>query len=104
MRSYAGGWAEYARAREQQQAESRPERKPRPAPPAKRRSPSGNGGVARLEREIEAAEAALQAIEADLADPAAWATPESSARATERHELAKRAVEELYARWEAAAE
>jgi hypothetical protein len=34
--------------------------------------------------------------------PDAWATPEASAAATERHRDAKRAVEEAYSRWEAA--
>jgi ATP-binding cassette subfamily F protein 3 len=103
LRSYAGGWAEYVRAREQRQSESRPEPKAKRARKAERRPASGNGAAARLEREIEAAEAELQAIEHELADPAAWATPETSARSTERHERAKRAVEELYERWEAAA-
>jgi len=103
LRSYAGGWAEYVRAREQREAESRPVPKPKSAKPAKSRAAPGNGGAARLEREIEAAEAALRALEEELADPAAWSTPEASARSTQRHEQAKRAVEELYARWEATA-
>ena len=81
---------------------------------AKARQASGNGNGAakparsknavreaqKLEREIEAAEAALQALEEELADPAAWAEPERAADATERHTAAKRAVEELYARYE----
>ena len=49
----------------------------------------------RLEHEIEAAEATLRAIEDELADPAAWSTPEASARSTQRHEEAKRTVAEL---------
>jgi ATP-binding cassette subfamily F protein 3 len=56
-----------------------------------------------LEAEIAAAEAALQAVEDELADPAAWATPEATERSSRRHEEAKRAVEELYERWEAVA-
>ena len=56
-----------------------------------------------LEEEIAAAEAALRAVEDELADPAAWATPEATARSTRRHEEAKRAVDELYERWEAVA-
>ena len=56
-----------------------------------------------LERELEAAEGALQALEEELADPAAWADPEQSAGSSERHAKAKRQVEELYARWEAVA-
>ncbi len=39
-------------------------------------------------------------MEDELADPAAWATPEKSAASTARHAEAKRAVEELYERWE----
>jgi ATP-binding cassette subfamily F protein 3 len=58
----------------------------------------------RLEREIESAEAALQALEQELADPAAWADPVRAADSTERHGAAKRAVEELYARYERVAE
>ena len=49
-------------------------------------------GSASIEAQIEAAEAALQAVEDELADPAAWATPEASARSTERHAAAKEAV------------
>jgi ATP-binding cassette subfamily F protein 3 len=58
--------------------------------------------IRQLEREIEAAEAALAALETELADPDAWATPERSKSSTERHAAAKRAVEEAFARWEAA--
>jgi ATP-binding cassette subfamily F protein 3 len=54
----------------------------------------------RLEGQIEAAEAALRAIEEELADPAAWATPERSESSSARHAEAKRTVDELYARWE----
>jgi ATP-binding cassette subfamily F protein 3 len=56
-----------------------------------------------LEREIELAEAALKAVEDELAQPDAWATPDRSAASSERHANAKRAVEEAFARWEAAA-
>ncbi|MDQ3677902.1 MAG: ABC-F family ATP-binding cassette domain-containing protein [Actinomycetota bacterium] len=59
--------------------------------------------IRELEREIEQAEQALERIEAELADPQAWATPERSAESSERHGAAKRAVEEAFARWEAAA-
>ncbi len=50
--------------------------------------------------EIEEAEAALRTVEDELADPSAWATPERSAESSARHEAAKRAVDELYARYE----
>jgi ATP-binding cassette subfamily F protein 3 len=115
LRSYLGGWAEYSRVREERrEAEASAKRaatsKPKPA-----RSGKGNGRpkpagpsknavkrAAELEREVERAEAALRALEDELADPNAWASPTSSERATERHAAAKRAVEEAYARWEAA--
>ena len=59
--------------------------------------------IARLEREIEQAEAELKALEQELAGPEAWATPDRSAASSERHAAAKRAVEEAFAGWEAAA-
>ncbi len=58
--------------------------------------------VRELEREIEKAEAALAALEAELALPEAWSTPERTAQSAERHASARRAVEEAFARWEAA--
>ena len=59
--------------------------------------------IRELEREIEQAEEALKALEAELADPSAWSTPQRTAESTARHEAAKRAVEEAFARWELAA-
>jgi ATP-binding cassette subfamily F protein 3 len=53
------------------------------------------------EQTIEAAEAALRALEAELADPAAWATRYESAKSEARHTAATRAVEEAYASLEA---
>jgi ATP-binding cassette subfamily F protein 3 len=67
------------------------------------RSKNARRRVAELEREIEQAEAALKALEAELAEAEAWSTPELSAASSERHLAAKRAVEEAFARWEAAA-
>jgi ATP-binding cassette subfamily F protein 3 len=58
--------------------------------------------IRELEREIEQAEANLAALEAELTLPAAWATADATAQSTERHAIAKRAVEEAFARWEAA--
>jgi ATP-binding cassette subfamily F protein 3 len=75
---------------------------------------NGNGGAAgqlsknarrhirELEREIERAEEALSALEAELALPDAWSTPDRSKESTARHTAAKREVEEAFARWEAA--
>jgi ATP-binding cassette subfamily F protein 3 len=104
LRSYVGGWPEYVRVREERAA--RPAA-PKAAKEVKPRKPSKSAGRAprtpkvppsqeALEREIEAAEAALAAIEDELADPAAWAGAEASARSTARHEQAQRAVEQLY--------
>jgi ATP-binding cassette subfamily F protein 3 len=74
---------------------------PKPVQPAQpARSKNAQREAKKLEREIETAEAALGALEEELADPAAWADPDRTASSTERHATAKRAVEELYARYE----
>ncbi len=54
----------------------------------------------KAERAVEEAEAALVALEAELADPAAWATKYETAKNEARHTAAKRAVEAAYARLE----
>jgi ATP-binding cassette subfamily F protein 3 len=108
LHSYVGGWPEYVRVRAERADAPKPEkerkeRKRKPSGgPTKRNPPRPANGrhAGELERQIEASEAALRAVEDELADPAAWATPEASARSTARHEDAKRAVEDLYARWE----
>ena len=118
LHSYDGGWADYLRMREERraleaaalrrgccgrraQAARRSRRKRERRTPARRaRSKNAIREAQRLEREIEAAEAALQALEEELADPSAWADPERATASTERHTAAKRAVEELYARYE----
>ena len=121
LRTYVGGWPEYVRVREERKAKpARPAAKkpaPKPEPVRAKAKPKagGNGGgngngvsknarrrLRELEREVERAEAVLQSLEAELAAPDAWATPEASAAASERHRDAKRAVEEAYSRWEAA--
>jgi ATP-binding cassette subfamily F protein 3 len=113
LRSYEGGWADYVRVRDekrqlqlQQQEKPAAKAKAAAAKPAKTNgaAPSKNQKkrIAALEREIEKAEAALSELEDELADPKAWASPTSSARSTERHEQAKKAVEQLYAQLEAA--
>ncbi|HVF76734.1 MAG TPA: ABC-F family ATP-binding cassette domain-containing protein [Solirubrobacteraceae bacterium] len=58
--------------------------------------------IRELEREIEQAEEALKQLEAELAAPDAWSTPERTVQSTELHAAAKRAVEEAFARWEVA--
>ena len=55
----------------------------------------------KAERAVEEAEAALRAVEAELADPAAWATQYESAKSQARHTAARRAVEAAYTRLEA---
>jgi ATP-binding cassette subfamily F protein 3 len=119
LRSYEGGWAEYQRVREERKARgedpegpapvpaSAPPAAPRPPKPKREREkPKGPSKNAlreeeRLQKAVEEAEAALAAVEGELADPAAWATPYESAKSEARHTAAKRAVEQAYAAWEA---
>jgi ATP-binding cassette subfamily F protein 3 len=122
LHSYVGGWPEYLRVRAARaKAPSPPKSRSEPAAKAEAKATavSGSGtpkkrnpprpknrpgrGAANLEAEIEAAEAALRAVEDELADPAAWSTPEAGARSTARHEEARLRVAELYERWEAVA-
>jgi ATP-binding cassette subfamily F protein 3 len=109
LHSYVGGWPEYLRVREERaEAEKTAKRAkpaPAPAPKAKVAGPSKNEAARakKLEAEIEAAEAALAALEVELADPAAWNDPRSAAKSTARHAEAKKTLEDLYARWEAVA-
>jgi ATP-binding cassette, subfamily F, member 3 len=117
LRSYVGGWAEYARVREERKAAGLSPSAPPPAvtngapkapapAPRPKTSPAGPSKnrvreLERLERAVEQAEAALAAIEDELADPKAWATKYESAKSTARHTAAKRAVEDAYAAFEA---
>jgi ATP-binding cassette, subfamily F, member 3 len=114
LHSYVGGWPEYVRVREERAASAASARgsaKRKPAATSKRRAqadgkrtpPGPKASSEGLEQEIEVAEAALHRLEDELSDPAAWSTPEASARSTQRHEEARRAVAELYERWEAVA-
>jgi ATP-binding cassette, subfamily F, member 3 len=143
LRSYEGGWAEYARVREDAaaaEAAAKQERRARAKREARAQGSrsaggreqgtaagagardrpaeaSGNGGarrartgpskneqrrIAELERAVERAESALRRLEDELADPAMWSSPSRTERNTARHEKAKRAVEQAYARWEEA--
>jgi ATP-binding cassette subfamily F protein 3 len=116
LKSYAGGWAEYLRARSERDGDgprsgdgtvtanpplaepkAKPIKKKRPARAAKP-APSAERVA---EREVEAAEAALRALEDELADPASWATKYESEKSRARHTAARRAVEHAYARLEA---
>ncbi len=69
---------------------------------AKPKGPSKNrmSETQKAEKAIETAESALSELEAELADPAAWATRYEAAKSEARHTAAKRAVDEAYARLE----
>ena len=111
LHSYVGGWPEYVRVREERAEAERTAKRAKPVvqkappPPAveKPRSKNEKARAKKLEAEIEKAESALAALEAELADPEAWNDPRSAAKSTTRHAEAKKALEELYARWEAVA-
>jgi ATP-binding cassette subfamily F protein 3 len=105
LQSYPSGWAEYQLRRDEKEAEATSAAKPRS--PGKKYSatkPAQKAArkVAKLEQRIERAEAELQKLEDELADPAAWSSPGRVERASKRHAEAKVAVEELYAEWEEA--
>jgi ATP-binding cassette, subfamily F, member 3 len=107
LHSYLGGWPEYVRVREERARREnvKPEKAAKPRPKSASTAPPSNNAKEqqRLEREIEAAEASLKSLEEELSDPVAWSTPQRSATATARHEQAKAAVDQLYARWESLA-
>jgi ATP-binding cassette subfamily F protein 3 len=109
LESHLGGWPEYVRVREERQRErtraaaAKPRRRrqrPAKATPAGRGDARSTPDQRRIEQQIEEAETALRAVEEELADPAAWATSQQTARSTARHHAAKAVVDELYARWE----
>ena len=123
LRSYDGGWAEYARVREERreaEAAATVAARRHRASSDRRRDASGDSAgrpgrartgalsknaqrrIAELERDVERAEAALAELEDELADPAMWSSPSRTERSTARHIAAKKAVEEAYARWEEA--
>ena len=125
LRSYAGGWADYVRERDERGEEGgagthrelAPALLPVAAPngdgaedavPAKaaRRRPKGPSknrlsAQQKAERAVEEAEAALAKVEQELADPAAWATRYEAAKSDARHTAARRAVDAAYAELEA---
>ena len=104
LRSYQGGWADYMRVRDERAADQQQPRGARAGAPARRgkprRAPDHAQRAARVESQIEAAEAALAALEDELADPAAWADPAKAEAAARHHAEARRAVEDLYAELE----
>jgi ATP-binding cassette, subfamily F, member 3 len=100
LHSYVGGWPEYVRVREERAAAGAAAKAAAKAPARRSRPAKPPRGAGELERQIEEAEAVLRALEDELTDPAAWATPAKSRKSTARHEAAKRAVDELYEAWE----
>jgi ATP-binding cassette, subfamily F, member 3 len=125
LHSYVGGWPEYLRVREERRAAGEqlraappaPASAPRPEPQASTVPGNGTRGARakdkgpsknrlreqeRLEKAVEEAEAALRALEDELADPAAWATRYEAAKSEARHTAAKRAVEHAYSELEKA--
>ena len=114
LRSYEGGWAEFARVREARRevqataaaAVKQERRATKPPGNGRPRSdgPSKNAirRLGDLERDVERKEAALRELEDELADPTMWSSPTRTERNTKRHAAAKQAVEEAYAAWEKA--
>ncbi|HTR75025.1 MAG TPA: ABC-F family ATP-binding cassette domain-containing protein [Solirubrobacterales bacterium] len=113
LTSHQSGWAEYQRRRDEREADGEPaverspaKKKASSATAARRRdgkaAERAERKAARLEERIAKAEADLKAVEEELSDPDAWASPSRTERATAKHEAAKAAVEELLAEWEAA--
>jgi len=117
LHSYAGGWAEYARLREErgalvQQAAPPPlgapdnagdqpalpqaPAEPKKAPATASISKNRKRQQAKHEKQVEEAELALAELEDQLADPARWATSYESAKSQALHTAATRAVSEAY--------
>jgi ATP-binding cassette subfamily F protein 3 len=108
LRSYMGGWPEYLRVREERAEAERTAKRAKP-PPAPRKAPpkapskNRQRRAGELEKAIEAAEAGLKALEAELADPAAWNDPRTAARSSARHDEARSTLQALYEEWETVA-
>lgn len=100
LRSYQGGWAELSRRRQEERELATPPKlkareKPRSKPP---RGADRGRELAQLEEQIVAAEAAVRAEEARLAED--WSNVEIQAA----HTKAERRLESMLARWEELAE
>ena len=106
LRSHPGGWAEYRAQRDAERERRAERREPKRGKPPRKAGPSKNRKalLARLEREVEEAEAALRELEDELADPSNWNDPRSAEKSTRRHEEVKRRLAEAEARWEEVAE
>jgi ATP-binding cassette subfamily F protein 3 len=118
--SHLGGWADYVRDREaRKEAEAARSAKadgagskPAGSKPAGAKPAGSNGAraadakpaisknrakqIAKLERQVAEAEAALAALEDELADPGAWASPTGAERSAKRHADAKGKIDSLY--------
>jgi ATP-binding cassette subfamily F protein 3 len=107
LHSYAGGWSDYLERRRAREEAPKAKAKAEPKPKAKATSASPSKNSARkqaqLEKQIEQAEAELKALEEELADPSAWASPTGAQRATKRHNEAKQKVAALMEEWETVA-
>ena len=128
LRSYVGGWAEYARLREERgglPASEPPAPRPAESPePPGQAAEEGDGAQepsarekvhgrrrggpsknrlrrrAELEAAIEEAESAQAALEEELSAPEAWATAYETAKSQARMTAARRAVEAAWAQLE----
>ncbi len=122
LHSYAGGWAEYARLREERgplptveapptlaeggstnavkvevaKSDGEPAAAPKLAADKPAVSKNRRREQQKLEQKIAEAEQQLAALEDELADPAAWASEYESAKSQARHTAATRAVEAAY--------
>jgi ATP-binding cassette subfamily F protein 3 len=108
LHSYTGGWPEFVRIRAEREADEKAAKRAKPAkekpkPAAAAKPVVSKHKVEKLEARIAEAEAALRAVEEELADPSAWNDPRTAKKSTARHNAAKKAVEDLYAEYEAVA-
>ncbi len=123
LRSYSGGWAEYARLRDERGGPV--PTTPPPPPLGSPQVPLAAGADSKLEQPaaepeaapslsknrrrellgleaaVAAADQGLAAVEDELAAPAVWATEYESAKSQAKHTAATRAVEAAYAALEA---
>ncbi|MCB0862846.1 MAG: ABC-F family ATP-binding cassette domain-containing protein [Solirubrobacterales bacterium] len=111
LSNHMTGWAEYQKRRDEEEEKESAAAQVRPATKSDNARRGGSPGkevartrrrVENLEKKIETAEARLADLEDELADPAAWSTPEKSEAASSRHDDAKAKVASLYAEWEEA--
>jgi len=98
LNSYAGGWADYVRVRDERRAAEPPVPKPkapRPASKAEKPAPARPSELERLETEIAEHEQAVAELEGRLAED--WSNVETLAA----HKRARDELRSLLERWEA---